>query len=266
MPIASKRGKNFYYAFDLVQKTSRQLVLEQSLFPVWNATTFHQPTRALYVPLSSRMVIKGECQRLNFFLGGNNQIDVITLNPDGPLSRSLSFEIPEAAPGSPGRRTIGPEPFRIAISATGALGLISFGSLSAPAGRVLAFDTLTGDITDEIIVDRSFATMHLFEHLGVFVSADATENLPVIKVETGPVIDGVVVKKNRTVIRGSNFLSGARIRIDSEEIGAADRSPGDPGREISIRRGKRDFPRGQQFTLVVINRDGAESEPFTFSR
>ncbi|HSO76056.1 MAG TPA: hypothetical protein VLU47_14570 [Blastocatellia bacterium] len=55
------------------------------------------------------------------------------------------------------------------------------------------------------------------------------------------------------------------MKIDGGDLNAR-RSAENPGRKITLTRGKRDFPRGQEFTVVVTNRDGVASKPITFVR
>jgi hypothetical protein len=80
------------------------------------------------------------------------------------------------------------------------------------------------------------------------------------------VINGIAAKRQRTIITGENFLNGAHVLLDGVDLGIANRSADNPGGEIIVGRGKKDFPHGQDFTFVIVNPDGRRSKPFTFQR
>lgn len=104
------------------------------------------------------------------------------------------------------------------------------------------------------------------EPLNRLVASDFTNRFLLLDMETAPVISGIAVKRQRTIITGENFLNGVRVMLDGVDLGVANRSADNPGGEIVVGLGKKDFPRGQDFTFAVVNPDGLRSKPFTFQR
>jgi hypothetical protein len=258
---SARKGEDVYVSYDLELRTSSHLSVENDHFPVANGMIFHPATGIMFAPLSLK-VRKAPGGVFVFIPTGSRLTDVISLAADGSLARVLQVKIPNRSPRSPVPNRVWAETKSAAISTTGALGFLS--SLN---GYLFTFDTLTGEIiNDELIDPKTIHSIHLLEHLGMLVTSNDTNKLLLVDVSTGPVVKIVEIKNGRTIIRGANFLSGARVEINGVDVDSANRNPDNPGREILIERGKKDFPRGQVFTVVVTNRDGLNSRPFTFTR
>jgi len=250
---------NTFYSYDLELKTARELSIKEEYFPESNLMTFYRRTNTLFVPLSG--VINIADSNTADPLVGSRRANIITIATDGVLLQAANVELPEHSPGARGPNAI--TGFNnIEISASGALGFVS-----SHNGRLFAFDTLTGEIVNDEPMDfNGLRYIQLLKSHNLLIADNARNKLVITDVSTGPVITSVLVKGNRTIIKGKNFLAGARVQINGEDLGIANRALSKPGRRITIPRGENDFPQGQEFSVVVVNRDGLSSQPFTFKR
>ena len=248
-------------AFDLDLKTARSFTIDSRFTSEANPWTFHRPTDTLLVPLSLTFKRPDE-HRIREVRGTSRRSMILVFSADGTLIKTPVAKLPKRSAHSSEPNVVGSFS-SIGVSATGALGF-----LSTENGRVFAFDATSGEIVNDLELKPSggLSSIHLLDPPGVIVFGRGRDKLMFADVSTGPIIDAIEVLSTRTIIKGSNFLSGARVQIDGVELNVARRNPDDPGREIIIKRGKRDFPRGQDFTVVVINRDGVSSKPITFAR
>ena len=253
-------GQMMLVSFDLDLKTARAFTIDTRFTTDANPWTFHRPTDTLLVPLSLTFKRSNE-NRIREVLGTSRRSIILTFSADGTLIKTSTTKIPKRSPDSDEPNIVGPSS-SIGVSATGAVGLLSLEN-----GRVFAFDSLSGEIVNDLAVKRNggLSSIQLLDPPGVIVFSRSGTKLVFVDVSTGPIIDAIEVLSTRTIIKGGNFLSGARVQIDGVDVNAR-RNAEDPGREIIIKRGKRDFPRGQDFTVVVINRDGVASKPVTFAR
>jgi hypothetical protein len=183
-------------------------------------------------------------------------VDLISLSPDGALTRTIRVTLPRRSPGSDTDNLINPAS---QISKSGTIAIVP--TLSK---RLFFIDTLTGDILNDEPVDFAFSDLRLLEDEGRLILGSQVGKLTLIDVTIGPVIRNVEVKGKETIIRGINFLAGARVLLNGEDLGLADRDPDDPGREIIIRRGRKNLPADRDSTLSIINRDGLRSQTFSF--
>lgn len=253
-------GVNSYVAYDLEQKTAQQLDLRELLFPVSNGITFHQGRGLLLAPLTIE---------LKFTVGGGpavknvppRETDIIALGADGSLTRVAQMKLPKRSPDSAGSNELSSY-CNIEVSATGALAFIP-----SRNGRLFTFDTSNGEIVRDVLINpNGLVSIKLLEPLNRLVVSDLTNRFLLLDVQTAPVISRIALKRQSTIITGENFLNGAHVVIDGVDLGIANRSADNPGGEIVVGRGKKDFPRGQDFTFVVVNPDGLRSRPFTFQR
>jgi hypothetical protein len=188
-------------------------------------------------------------------------MDILKLSATGDIMHAAQAEL---APNISEPDAGGPiSPYNnVALSQSGAMGFIS----SLANKRVFSFDTTTGEIVNEIAVPDALTYIYRPGNLEVLVYASNTNKLVVLDITASPVITDVQTKRNQTIIKGVNFLFGARVQINGEDLGVIDHNPNDPGREIIINRGKKFFPAGQDIHVMVINRDGLTSNAFTFRR
>lgn len=254
-------GQLMLVSFDLDLKTARAFTINTRFTADANPWTFHRPTDTLLVPLSLTFKRADENQ-LRKVRGTSRRSIILTFSADGTLVKTPVAKIPKRSPDSHQRNIVGSSS-SIGISSTGALGL-----LPSESGRVFAFDTSSGEIVNDLTVkpNGGLSSIQLLDPPGVIVLKRGRNRLGFVDASTGPIIDAIEVLRTRTIIKGANFLSGARVQINGVDLSVALRNPDDPGREIEIKRGKRDFPRGQEYTVVVINRDGVFSKPITFVR
>lgn len=253
-------GQMMLVSFDLDLKTAVAFSIKSRFTTDANAWTHHRPTDTLYVPLS--LTYKRNERRIGQIRGTSRRSLILTFSADGTLIKSSTARVPKRSPDSSEPNIVGS--FNsIGISATGALGV-----LSTENGRVFAFDTASGEIVNDLAVkpNGGLSSIQLLDPPGVIVFRTRGNKLAFVEVSTKPIIDAIEVLSDRTIIKGANFLSGARVQIDGVELNVTRRNPEDPGREITIKRAKRDFPRGQEFTVVVTNRDGASSKTIIFAR
>jgi hypothetical protein len=254
-------GRIMLVSFDLDLKTASAFTINTRFTSDANPWTFHRPTDTLLVPLSLTFK-RNEEDQVREVRGKSRHSIILTFNANGTLGKAAVARMPKRSPDSSERNIVGAFS-SIGISATGALGL-----LSSENGRVFAFDTQSGEIVNDLAVKPSggLSSIQLLDPPGVIVFSRGRNKLVFVDSSTGPIIDSIEVLSDRTIIKGANFLSGVRVRIDGVEDLTARRSLEAPGRKITITRGKRDFPRGQEFTVIVTNRDGVASKPITFER
>ena len=259
IPDEAGSGVNFYFAYDLQRRTAYELDLKEQLFPFVNGMTFHRETGVLFAPLVLKLTL-GAGESLND--GIPRETDVIQLEPDGSLTLAARMSVPKrSADGSRLKLTTDSS---VEVSATGALAFIQ-----SDNNRLFTFDTANGEIVSEQLVDRAgrLLSIRLLEPLNRILASDlSTKNLLIVDASTAPAIASVKLKRHRTVIAGRNFLSGAHLLINGVDQGLAKRSAENPGGEIVVDQGKRDFPDGEEFSLEVVNRDGARSAPFVLRR
>jgi hypothetical protein len=129
---------------------------------------------------------------------------------------------------------------------------------------VFGLDTQTGDLVNKVAMDMASNFIALIGGTNKMVVAGA--KLLITDAPLRPVILDVAVGKKKTVVSGANFLRGASLTINGADAAPVGRDPTDPASGIIIDSGRKDFPTGQPFTLVIINRDGTTSEPFTLTR
>jgi hypothetical protein len=257
---ANPGGINSYVAYDLEQETAQELHLRELLFPVSNAITFHQGKGFLLAPLTIefRFTAGAEALVKNVL---PREVDVIVLNEDGSLSRVAQVMLPKRSPDSAARNALSSY-CNVEVSATGALAFIPSGN-----GRLFTIDTSNGEIVRDVLINPSgLVSIRLLEPLNRLVSSNFSNRFLLLDIETSPVINGIAVKRQRTIINGESFLNGAHVLLDGVDLGIANRSAETPGAEIIVDRGKKDFPRGQVFTFVIVNPDGLRSKPFAFQR
>jgi hypothetical protein len=225
--------------------------LKSKILPSGIALTFAPSLASLIVPYSSKVKLTKNGGR--GCACGTQVADWLALGPDGTLTRQLTTQL------SGDQQIIGPLN-NAALSKTAAIAF-----LATMTKRLVAVDTLTG----EVVSDQEVGDVFFIYRVGdtdTFLTTNGTNVLTLLELDTGPSIRAVTVKKHRLLIEGDNFLAGARVEINGQETGIATRSPDNPGREIILDKGMRDFPAGQPFTIVVINRDGLRSKPFAFQR
>ena len=253
-------GVNSYISYDLGQKTVRELGLTELFFPVSNGITFHQGRGLLLAPLTIELAFTAGAG-LSAKSVAPREADVIALGEDGSLTRVAQVKLPKRSPQSVSSNVLSGYS-NIEVSATGALAFIPSGN-----GRMFTFNTSDGEIVRDALIDPSgLASIRLIERLNRLIASNLSNRFLLLDAETAPVISGIAAKRQRTIITGENFLNGAHVVLDGVDLGIANRSADNPGGEIVVGRGKKDFPRGQDFTFVIANPDGLRSKPFTFQR
>ncbi|HLG14924.1 MAG TPA: hypothetical protein VJH03_10545 [Blastocatellia bacterium] len=258
--VTNKTGFNTYTVYHLDAGAAREFDIPGRIFPDANGPTFHPPTGRLLVPLLGGLILKNDAE-LSASERSFRQVDILGLGDDGTISRIVEFRLPERSEGNSRENLLG-SGNNIEPSASGALAFV--GVIS---GQLFTLDALTGEIVGDDRVDpNNVSSIRLLEGLGKLVFTNRTNAVVIIDVATGPVVSSVKVKKKRTTIKGANFLAGARIELNGVDLGLANRNPDNPGHEIILDRGKKDFPIGEEFTVVVVNRDGLRSTPLTFRR
>ncbi|HLG16216.1 MAG TPA: hypothetical protein VJH03_17165 [Blastocatellia bacterium] len=258
--VTNKVGFNTYQTYDLDMGTAREFDIPGRLYTAANGPTFHRPTGKLLVPLLAGLIILDGAEP-SASERSQRQVDILGLSEDGTINRIVEFRLPERSEGN-SQRNLLDFSNNIEPSASGALAFVGVGS-----GQLFTFDAATGEIVGDDRVDpNNVSSIRLLEGLGKLVFTKRINSIVIIDVATGPVVSGVRVKKKTTTIKGVNFLSGARVRLNGMDLGLASRNPDNPGHEITLNRGKKDFPSGESFTVEVTNPDGLTSKPFTFTR
>jgi hypothetical protein len=204
-------------------------------------------------------VIEERPGEFDLVIGGLREVDILNLNADGSVVLSKKFEIPRRS-GS-GRRQALTLQSTAQISESGLIGLV------ASDNGLLSFDARDGEIVGEEELDLTpVSSIRLIQPRNLLLVARGDNRLLLRDFTPSPRIDSVRISKKSTTIRGSLFLSGARVVLNGVDLGVSNRNPDNPGSEIVLARRKKDFPKGQDFTVTVVNRDGLASPPVTFRR
>lgn len=250
---------NGFVSYDLELNTVRVLKIDDNFLPASGLLIFHRPTGTLLVPLTGQWLEEDGQVTLSFTHSRKSY--VIALASDGTLQHTVDAVLPKRSPGAGrAKNVIGPDN-NLAVSPSGAIGLVS--TLSQ---RLLSFDTLTGDIVNDVPLISENQTYISYSNEAALLLYSSGNKLVLEDVSVGPIVFDVQVKGQQTIIKGANFLAGAQVEINGVDVGVISRNPSDPGREIILDKGKRDFPASQPFNVVVINRDGLRSRPFAFQR
>ncbi len=245
---------NAFCVYDLEQKSLRSFSFSPNRVAVGGNVLFHRETGNLLVPYS--FTRKGN----GFFVGKSRSLEMLRLTPQGELARAFRLQLPKFSPGNS-------EPNLIFLwhgvqfSKSGAMAFVL--TLS---GRLFTFDTMTSEIVNEVQTDSRLIALpiHLIERLGVMVTGAGEVEL--VDVSTAPLVSQIEMKKKATIITGANFLAGARVFINGQEVSDAVRDAKKPGFQITINKGSRDFQPDEELTLVVVNRDGLASKPMAINR
>ncbi len=250
--------KTYYASYDLESKSAQEFFVAGKFAALSQNLTAHKNSDSLFVPLQVR--VKNTEKVFKLISSGSRLTDIITLSANGALSRTSTIEIPEQSADDSSLNLIY---FvnNIVISKSGVMGFVAAGN-----GRIFTFDTLTGEIVNDQKVANRLFYISLIESQGLIACTNGSNKLILADVSTTPIISSIQVKKKQTIIKGANFLSGAKLKINGVDIGIANRNPEKPGNEITLERGKKDFPAEQEFTFIITNRDDKESKPFTYKR
>lgn len=250
-------NENYYLVYDLDSKLARETAMKGDFLPISNNMAFNRATGALLVPFTIKPKVKANGTLL--LIGGHvRQTDVLLLKPDSSLVKTTEMEIPAQSEGDARTNFIGGFN-NVVISKTGAIGFIPSGN-----GRLFSFDTVTGEIVnDESLDAEKMDAIQLLEASGKLTFNNRSNKLILVDVHTEPVITDVKIKKKTTLIKGANFLSGVKVKINGVEVTNAERNAANPGREIIVNLGKKDFPTGQDVVITLVNRDGLTSKPFS---
>jgi hypothetical protein len=243
-------GNNFL-TLDLASREIRILSLKSKILPSGIALTFAPSIGALIVPYSSTVKVKPG--KIKGCACGTQVADWLAVSPDGTLTRCFTSQL------AGDQQVIGPLN-NAAFSRTSAIAF-----LATMTKRLVAIDTLTG----EVVSDQEVGDVFFIYRIGdtdTFLTTNGTNVLTLLELDTGPSSRGVIIKKHKVIVEGANFLSGVRVEINGVDLGVVNRNPENPGREIILDKGKRDFPAGQPFNVVIVNRDGLRSKAFTFQR
>jgi hypothetical protein len=251
---------NVYVTFDLNVGNFSELDLTEPLFPISNGFTFHPQTGVVFAPLLA-MLQGGPGGSGTLRIGGTREGDVLALSPDGSLSRIAEFQIPKHSEGNEEENALSGFS-NVEVSETGALAFIP-----SRNGHLFTFDAVSGEIIGDKTIGSELSSILLIEASKRLLASDFSSNrILVLEIETAPVIASIKVKKHKTVVNGENFLSGAQVSIDGAPVGGATRSEANPGGQLVLSLGKKDFPRGRDLSFIVTNRDGRDSKPFTLHR
>jgi hypothetical protein len=242
-----------FMSFNLDLETTSTLAITEGFAPYAQNFAFHRASGTLLAPLS--LGVANDATK-----NGSRAVNIVTLKGDGTLLHQPDAVIPKRSDGK--LNLI--QDNNAANSASGALGFVS-----ADTDRVFAFDTLTGDIVNELRLSPNLQNPQNFIQVldppGLVVSSNGNA-IVLTPLSVKPEITGMLATKKQTIIHGANFLSGARVSIDGADLGSVQRNPENPGHEIILTIGKSRFSVGQEFSVVVNNRDGLSSLPFTFRR
>jgi hypothetical protein len=230
---------NVYLSYNLNLREIHTLHLSEASYPGGSFLTYHQSTDTLFAPLYI-----------------SRQADVISMNIDGSLLNTATLTLPKRSAGNINLNTIREN--NIAVSATGTLGFLALNN-----GHLFRFDTLNGEIVgDESIGENSFHFIHLLETPELLVYRIGLNKLGFVNINTGPVITEVKIKKKITIIKGANFLTGVKVKVNGTEVENIERSLENIGGEIILKTGRKNFPEGQDIVITVENRDNLSSKPF----
>jgi hypothetical protein len=240
---------NVFMTLDMEGRELRILSLKAKILPSGIALTFAPNTNALIVPYSTTVKVKGGT--IKGCACGTQVADWLSLGQDGTLTRQFTTELTRK------QGTIGP----LNNAAFARTSAIAF--LATASKRLVAIDTFTG----EVISDQDVGDVFFIYRIGdtdTFVTTKGTNVLNLLDLNTGPSIDRVTVKKGKLLIKGANFLFGAHVLLNGEDLGVVERDPQDPAHQIIVRQKKKNLPQDQEITVVVVNRDGLSSNPLTF--
>ncbi|MGH9759661.1 MAG: hypothetical protein ACREAC_02335, partial [Blastocatellia bacterium] len=180
--------------------------------------------------------------------GGTNTMSIVPVSPNGRLRSPLTVSLPAADLIVASNNAI--------ASKSGAMLFLATG-----AGTMFSLDAETGTIVNTTQLDPERlrwielnpATNQIF-----FSNAAALGAIPA---PDHPLSSSVNVGDSTTVIQGASFLNGAAVSVNGKPVAA---SAGEsPGAQIVIKKGKSFFAGGGQFSIIVTNRDGLPSDPFT---
>ena len=239
---------NIFLTLNLSTREFRILELERKLAPSGVALTFAPNLAAVIVPYSGKFKVTKNGG--HGCACGAQVTDWLALSPDGTLTRTVRTQL------AGDQQIIGPLN-NAALSRTSAIAF-----LATMTKRLVAVDTLTG----EVVSDQEVGDVFFIYRIGdtdTFLTTNGTNVLTLLELDTGPSIRSVTFKKHKLIIEGERFLSGVHVQINGIDHVEATRNPSAPGREISVGVGKKDLPAGRDVTLVVTNRDGLSSAPFT---
>ncbi len=242
---------NVLLSYNLDLETTSTLAITEAFAPFALDFIFNRASGTLLAPLSfpvTNDATKNDARTVN----------IVMLKTDGTLVHQTDAVLPKRSDGELNLIQFN----NSAISASGALGFVSAGS-----DRAFAFDTLTGDIVNELRLPPNPENfIQVLDPPGLLVSSNGTNEIILTPLSVKPEITGIVVTKHLMTIQGANFLSGERVSIDGKDVDSAQRNPENPGHEIVLPLGKAHFPKGREFSIVVNNRDGLSSSPFAFRR
>jgi len=246
---------NFFFSTDLEGGTTTALAVNGLALPSSDSVTMDSPARTVLVPYSFKAQIsKGSVTVMS---KGSHLVDLISIKEDGSLERRGSANLPK----TPAQANLITLFNNVVISASGAMAFVSTAS-----GNMFTLDTQTGEVVNRISLDPQFLTYLVLIQQTDKIVFNNGNSLMIMDAPDRPLVSGMTVKAGRSVIRGANFLQGVRVTVNGVDVVGADRSATDPGGELIIPKGKRDFPPGQQFNVVIINRDGSVSDDFVLVR
>ena len=249
--FATANKANVFMTLNMESREIHILSLKSQILPSVVALTFAPSIAALIVPYSSTVTVKAG--KIAGCACGTQVADWLALGPDGTLTRSFTTQLAGE------QQVIGPLN-NAAFSRTEALAF-----LATMTKRLVAVDTLTG----EVVSDQEVGDLFFIYRIGdtdTFLSTNGTNVLNLLDLNPGPSIHSIKTKKRKLIIEGENLLSGVQVQINGVDVSEVSRNPALPGREITVRVGKRDFDPGQNISVVVVNRDGLRSVPFTVNR
>jgi hypothetical protein len=233
---------NLFIAYDLQLKRSHLLTIPNLAEASTNTNVYSPMLNLLFVPLYQSRIIH-----------------IITLGENSALQHLTDVTLPKRSPNGPSLNFISEN--NVALSPSGAIGFIALNS-----GLIYSFDALTGEILDTNIGLLQLDVEHYLQLIGqqnaTLVSRDGSNKIVLADVETAPLVEEVKMKKKRTSIKGKNFLSGIRVQINGIEVERVERSLDDPGHEITISLGRKNFSQGQKLRITLINHDGLISAPY----
>jgi hypothetical protein len=255
--LVSCGGGPEFFSTDLGTGATTTLLISGNISPYSNTMGVDQPGRSILVPYSFKQRIRGNDIQLN--LSGTPVFDILSVADDGALTRSSRTVLPPSGASEP-------NVFRLADNAAPSVsGAMCF--LPTISGNMFTVDVETGQIVNQV----NLAPGALLFFLTLDAATDqivfgAGYSLEIVDAPDHPVISGVDVKDAETIIKGASFLSGATVTINGESAPIVPGAASTPGQKITVGRGKADFGKGQQFTVVVTNRDGLSSNSFQFQR
>ncbi|MGH9822851.1 MAG: hypothetical protein ACREDR_06330, partial [Blastocatellia bacterium] len=245
-------GQNIFYSTSLGTGATKESDVPQSDLPFGNTLALDGSAtaklNAVLAPYSTPAVtIAGVSQPVSPPGSGTNTMSIIPVASSGRLQSSLMVSLPAADLIVDSNNAV--------ASKSGAIVFLPTG-----AGTMVSIDAETGTIVNSTQLDPQRLrwielnpeTNQIFYSNGVILGAIAAPD--------HPLISSVNVGDSDTVIEGANFLRGATVTVNGKEISV---SPGEsPGSELVIKKGKKFFTGGSQFSIIVANRDGLSSAPY----